>query len=963
MNRFKMRVRPLSAAVAMAVALSLSGCGGGGGSNIRPAPSAAPPPAPAPSPSPAPGPPPPLDAQLALTNTYAAHDAGYTGKGVIIGVVDTGINNQHPALKGQVVDSKIYLDCAINDCNTDDVVGHGTWVSQIAAGQEYAQFPGGIAPGAQLVSARIIQDKEPKDDGTGNGGNKVEASDADFFANYLNPYLVQAGVQVMNNSWGGLYWDPANADAVGKAFAAAFRPFIINHGGIVVFATGNNGAGDHGSPQPSDTAAIPNWGSDLERGWIAAAALDSNNPTQLAKYSNACGKAMNYCISAPGDVVVLDKDTTASTPQDKLQYLIVEGTSFAAPEVSGAAAVVWQAFPYFNNDMVRQTILGTAKDLGAKGVDPVFGWGGLDVGKAVKGPANFAWGDVSVTFDGITSTWSNDIVGGGGLSKDGTGTLVLAGNDSYQGDTKILGGTLQSAHVLPGNVNVSAGAALGGMYASGDTPVGVPGAKGNLVNAGTVLVAGGDAEIGGNYAQASSGVLSVSLGSKLDVTGTATLNGTLNIAGKDAGYTTSSHENLLSAAGGVSGTFASLTKASGVFLSSTLQYDANDVWIDTSSLSITTTAASHGMGAQPAVMGSAQRLDAAFGQIDAQLASGGSQAVSSSFVGGAGAIQHTQTMSAAQTSLQSLSGELHAASAAMAFETIDASSRAVSDRFDGLMDRGGYGMWTQQLNLGGSMARSGFDGVNFQLNGWMVGSDRRVGVHGVAGFAFSQSRGDQRLDARMDRDRSRNSQAMMYAGWMRGNWYTQGRVGLGHFQQDVSRQLLLGAQWQPVSTHYNGQYKVAYGESGLNLRYGANKITPYVSVQYAQLDRDGFSEQGAYGFGLQAAAQTLDRWQAGAGVRAARHLDFSGGRSLDFTARVQFQRTLATNGAVFDASFVGVKDWQPLVGIGLSRYSGLAGVGLNAHLSRNTTLKFNYDYQKGQRVTSKQVMARFNLAF
>ena len=55
---------------------------------------------------------------------------------------------------------------------------------------------------------------------------------------------------------------------------------------------------------------------------------------------------------------------------------------------------------------MRQTLLGTAKDLGAAGVDPVFGYGLLDVGKAVKGPAQFNWGDVTVSFTG-SSTWGN----------------------------------------------------------------------------------------------------------------------------------------------------------------------------------------------------------------------------------------------------------------------------------------------------------------------------------------------------------------------------------------------------------------------------------------------------------------------------------------------------------------------------------------------------------------------------
>src|SRR6185437_1187082 len=119
--------------------------------------------------------------------------------------------------------------------------------------------------------------------------------------------------------------------------------------------------------------------------------------------------------AAPGDVIVLDKDTLATTTNPT--YYVVEGTSLAAPQVTGAAALVWQAFPYFTNDLVRQTLLGTADPLGGSQPNPTFGYGELDVGKAVQGPAQFNWGDVSVTFDGITSTWSNDISGAGGLIK------------------------------------------------------------------------------------------------------------------------------------------------------------------------------------------------------------------------------------------------------------------------------------------------------------------------------------------------------------------------------------------------------------------------------------------------------------------------------------------------------------------------------------------------------------------
>src|SRR5690606_12687800 len=183
---------------------------------------------------------------------------------------------------------------------------------------------------------------------------------------------------VYNDSWGGLYW--TGGDTVTRTFLDAMKPFVVDWGGLVVFATGNEG-----NDNPTDTASLPSQGAGaniLEQGWLAVAALDTLEPTKLADYSNACGIAQNYCLVAPGYVVFTDFKDAAGQPT----YWVGQGTSYAAPQVSGAAALVWEAFPYFDNDLVRQTLLGTAVDLGAPGVDPVFGHGLLDVGKAVMGP-------------------------------------------------------------------------------------------------------------------------------------------------------------------------------------------------------------------------------------------------------------------------------------------------------------------------------------------------------------------------------------------------------------------------------------------------------------------------------------------------------------------------------------------------------------------------------------------------
>lgn len=585
---------------------------------------------------------------------------------------------------------------------------------------------------------------------------------------------------------------------------------------------------------------------------------------------------------------------------------------------------------------------------------------------------NYYLSQASVTNNG-TLTLDNDgevylesvISGSGSLIKQGPGMLSLDGANTYAGSTTVGQGTLRAMTMLPGDAIVNPGAVLQGAAYNG-TPPGLPGTAGDLSNGGRVEVGSGDARIGGSYTNTATGTLAISLGSKLDVAGSATLNGgTLEITGADSGYVSNTHTNVLTAAGGLTGTFDQLVKDTGVvFTATTINYDANSVWLDTTGLNVTTAAAGNGVSYTPASFGSAQRVQGAFNQLDDKIAAGDLAEVSGDFVHAAGQFQQSPTLLAAQASLQSLSGQLHAASAAMTFQAIDASSRALSDRFDNLLDKGAsFGMWTHDLNVGGDMARAGFDNIGFQLNGWLVGSDRQIGHSGVAGYAFGQSRGQQRLNQGFDRDNSRSTEGMLYAGWLNGNWYTQGRVGFGHFQQDVSRQILLGYSAQGVRTQYNGHYGVAYGESGLHFGRGDSRITPFVNVQYARVGRDGFAEQGAGGFGLRSNAQMLDRWQAGLGVRAGRHWDLKDGRTMDFNARAQWQRTLAARGEVFNASFVGLQQWQPLVGIGLSRYSGLFGVGLDAMLSARTTLKFSYDYEMGQRSHAQMLSARLNVAF
>ncbi|HWU69985.1 MAG TPA: S8 family serine peptidase [Pseudoxanthomonas sp.] len=894
---------------------------------------------------------PSLNQHLILTNAAGALGAGLKGQGVAIGFLDTGVNRNHPALSGRVTQNFIHVGSS-NDLSVDDKVGHGTVVASLAAGRpavgnylnsdgtnsgQTGSWGGGVAQNATVLSSRIISDAPPPDDGSGEG-NPIGAGQGygDYFKE-LNAQLAGAGARIINNSWGGLYWDdPALTDEL----ATAWKDFAVSRGGIVVFANGNAGRDATLRLEPSDNARLPTLASDaaLEKGWLTVAALDTANPTQLTDYSQQCGSAMNYCLTAPGDVVFIDPDATSQATSGLYQG---GGTSFAAPLVSGTAAVVWSAFPYFSNDQVRQAILGGAKDLGAAGVDPVFGWGLLDVSKAANGPSNFAWGDFSVSFSG-NSVWRNPIVGNGGLIKGGAGTLTLTEAATYTGATRVDAGGLDIRKGLKSDLSVAAGATV---WASGAF-------AGNVANNGRFLNgAGTPASIAGNFTQSATGNFGVWLGSKLTVGGTASLSGQASILGVKSGYTTTAKETLLTATGGVIGTFSSLKAAPNVFLDATLAYDPNNVFLNINRIDVSTAVA--GMGLSDVTQVSAIRVEGAMQAIDGQLASGADR-IGSGFIDVAGALQHVASVAMADRAIRSLSGELHAAADAAGLDNLEASRRALSARFGELAGQSTpRGNWYRPL---GQPGQGGSALGQFQNDGWLMGSDQQLGAKTVAGFAFGETDTDGLLG--YDRSRERQTQARFYVGTVRGRAYTLGQFGAGRYERQLRRTLLLGDRADRVATDYAGNFTTANLEAGYRFGGADKSWVPYAGVDYARLDRDGFIENGAAGFGLKTHDSIAERTLAVAGLRAERAWTTGSGMGWTLRGYAEWQRTLSENGLLAQASFVGADSWPPLYGEGFSRSSGLLGLGIDATLSRHAMLSLGYNQRFGSFFDDRQWSAK-----
>lgn len=332
---------------------------------------------------------------------------GLDGRGVMVGVTDTGLHTglqMHPEFAGRL--NGLSFDGYAGGLLDDDQDSHGTHVAGTIAANRDGFGMMGVASGATIVPLRILG-------GTGNNGDTVTAPLRYGLAN---------GVRIFNASWGrqssyDRYYDvDGNGDIVGAtlksrdqiladyAFLMPTFEQVVASDGVMVFANGNlsNSPQGLGFLPLSVEAAMPYYLPQLQRGWIAVTAL---GPTNLAVYSQTCSVAMMWCISAPGGdqslalpppgtndggIIAPYPPALSGTQQGVREYLIdgrlyasYNGTSMAAPHVSGALAIAKQLYPNASYQDLRTLVLQTATDIGPAGVDPIYGWGLLNVANIV----------------------------------------------------------------------------------------------------------------------------------------------------------------------------------------------------------------------------------------------------------------------------------------------------------------------------------------------------------------------------------------------------------------------------------------------------------------------------------------------------------------------------------------------------------------------------------------------------
>lgn len=287
-----------------------------------------------------------------VINAEAAYLRGATGAGTTVAVIDTGFDADHPDLANNI--SAASYNIVSNDGDIGGGADHGTKVAGIIAAERNGLGTHGVAYETELLAVKAA---------------RCSDSGCNFYVSDLTRAVIYATdnmAHVINMSLGG----PSGSDR--DLNAAISR--AANAGAYVVVATGNASKAE--PYYPANLAANASLGGMV----VAVAAVTDGG--SLASFSNKCGSAMNSCLAAPGISIATTKDGAKSATDTTA----ASGTSFAAPHVSGALALLVQLFPdAYGADprSIAMFMFDGARDLGAAGVDAKYGHGLLDVTGAI----------------------------------------------------------------------------------------------------------------------------------------------------------------------------------------------------------------------------------------------------------------------------------------------------------------------------------------------------------------------------------------------------------------------------------------------------------------------------------------------------------------------------------------------------------------------------------------------------
>lgn len=967
---------------------------------------------------------------LGAIHADSAYAAGYSGKGVKLGIFDQPVYAPHPEFAGKdkivtLVTSGIrqytdpYIPVKAGDAfrydgspsvGSDGKLGsHGTHVGGIAAGNRDGESMHGVAYDAQIISADN-GDPGPED------GIVLGNDGAVYKAGWDS--LVASGARIINNSWGIGITDrfakggrnpdfPHFTVDDARAQFAQIQPLLgtlpggaydgaiaaARSGVLTIFAAGN----DYNLNNPDAIAGLGYFVPDIAPNWMTVAALQQNpdtssaNPYLASTFSSRCGYTASFCVSAPGTRIYSAVIGGTSLEDLTQGYANKNGTSMAAPHAAGAAAVLMERFPYMSGAQIASVLRTTATDMGAPGIDALYGWGMINLDKGIRGPGmlvteqdipeefriagGYGPSQFVVDLPGVGAVvdagrptqrlcnglscvldlWSNDISGHGGLTKQGIGTLVLSGNNTYAGPTLVNQGRLAVNGSLQSTVTVNDGGVLGGNGRIGALVVNRGGvvAPGNSI--GTLRV-GSDVTFqpGSTYAVE----LDATGSDRLVSDGTVSVNGAnlaldlqnpgVSLQSQPATSLVGRQFDILQATGGVQGGFAAV-QSNLLFLGGGLAYTGTGVQL---AVQRSASFASVGLTAnQRSVAAAAERLGAGNPVYESLLLSADA--------------------GSARQAFDQLSGEIHPAVGNLLLNDSRQLRDAVGERTrqQGVaaapaIDGQGNGLWVKALGAWGKAdGDSGHARYSSSIGGMLLGvdgqlsEDTRLGV--FTGYSDSSlSMGDGR--------HSSASVDSYHLGAYAGKELEQVRLSLGGSHSwhriETKRELQYNEVSDRQKSKRDAQSTQVFGEAAWKVAVPGMALEPFANLAYVHIASDSFKEHGGAA-ALKGGQDNRDAWLSTLGMRAGKQLQLSGGQTVELSATLGWQHNLSSTGSDQHLAFAGQGDAYKVQALSLDRDAAVVGARAGISLGRQARVNLDYNGLLGSRDKSHGVGLSLDWAF
>ena len=752
----------------------------------------------------------------------------------------------------------------------------------------------------------------------------------------------------------------------GNALLASGLTFIARTSGALACTLAS---GPTGSPGPVFTGGIMQF---------AGANITSALPISLQAAggtfdTNGNNATLSGAISGPGSLTKIGAGT-----------LMLSGagtyTGATAVNVGTLQAGAVNAFSPFSAFTIAS---GATLDLNSfnQTIGSLAGAGGVTLGSAILTTGN----------DNTSTVFSGSIVGTGGLTKIGAGTFMLTGASTYTGPTNVNAGILSVNGSLASTVSVNSGGTLMGNGSVGGLNVvsGGTAAPGNSI--GMLNVAGNVSFGSGSIYQVETNAAGQS--DKILAGGTTSLTGgTVQVLAENGTYARQTRYTILTANGGVAGTFANVT-SNLAFLTPTLSYDPNDVFLTLNRNDITFSSLAQTPN-QRSVAGALDR---------SPLFSPLVQAVIN--LTGAGALQAFDALSgevhgSVQTTMiddsryirQAVLGRLRQApyandTGAMAalgsggpmlaygatVPATDYSTMAYADArrpnfpikappLAAPVQTADFTYWAQGVGAWGKINSDGNAAdVSRNLGGFFTGFDRRFGDW-RAGLAGGYTNSSVSVSARASSANIDTGYLAAYAGTNYGPWNVRSGAAFAWNSISTSRSINFPGFAEQATSRYGAGETQVFGEFGYGVSFGQIAVEPFAGLAWVHLSTDSFTETGGIS-ALNGSGNKSDAGYSTLGMRAASYYLLQNGTAFIPRASVAWQHAFGTVDPTAALAFVSIGAAFGIAGVPLARDAALVEAGADLQITSQAKIGFSYAGQLADSIQDHSVKGNFTWRF